>query len=162
MVDVKEQRVCIKFAKTHQMIKQAFGDDALGQTQTYDWFNRFKNGRTSIDDDERSGRPSTGTTPENVAKVREVIREDRRRMIQDVCNILVLLYGTCQRILSDELDMRRIAAKFVPRLLTDDQKQRRLEVCMERKEQVRNGPDFLSKVVTGDESWIYAYDPKTK
>jgi hypothetical protein len=44
MVDVKEQRVCIKFcfklgksaAKTHQMIKQAFGDDALGQTQNYD------------------------------------------------------------------------------------------------------------------------------
>jgi hypothetical protein len=51
-VDTKEQRVCINFcfklgksvAKTHQMIKQAFGDDALGQTQTYDRFNRFKNG----------------------------------------------------------------------------------------------------------------------
>jgi hypothetical protein len=66
MVDVKERRVCIKFclklgksaAKTHQMIKQAFGDDALGQTQNYDWFNRFKNGRTSVDDDESSGRSS--------------------------------------------------------------------------------------------------------
>jgi hypothetical protein len=50
LVDVEERRVCIKFcfklgnsaAKTHQMIKQAFGDDALGQTQNYDWFNRFK------------------------------------------------------------------------------------------------------------------------
>jgi hypothetical protein len=48
MVDVKEQRVCIKFyfklgknaAKTHQMIKQGFGDDALGQTQNYDWFKK--------------------------------------------------------------------------------------------------------------------------
>jgi hypothetical protein len=63
MVDVKEQCVCIKFcfklgksaAKTHQNIKQEFGNDALDQTQTYDWFNRFKNGRTSVDDDERSG-----------------------------------------------------------------------------------------------------------
>jgi hypothetical protein len=55
--------------------------------------------------------------------------------------------------------MRPIAAKFVPRLLTDDQKQHRLEVCMELKEQVRSDPDFLSKVVTGDESWIYVYDP---
>jgi hypothetical protein len=52
MVDVKERCVCIKFcfklgksaAKTHQMIKQAFGDEALGQMQTYDCFNRFKNG----------------------------------------------------------------------------------------------------------------------
>jgi hypothetical protein len=33
---------------------------------------------------------------------------------------------------------------------------------MELKEQVRNDPDFLSKVVTGDESWIYGYDPETK
>jgi hypothetical protein len=39
------------------MIKQAFGDDALGHMQNYDWFNGFKNGRTSVDDDERSGRP---------------------------------------------------------------------------------------------------------
>jgi hypothetical protein len=46
--------------------------------------------------------------------------------------------------------MRRIAAKFVPRLLTDDQQQYRLEVSMELKEQVRNHRDFLSKVVTGD------------
>jgi hypothetical protein len=81
--------------------------------------------------------------PENVAKVCEVICEDRRRTIHDVCNLLVLSYGTCQRILSDELNMRRIAAKFVPRLLSDDQKQHRLEVCMELKEQVRNDPDFL-------------------
>jgi outer membrane lipoprotein-sorting protein len=64
--------------------------------------------------------------------------------------------------LSDELNVRQIAAKFVPRLLTDDQKQHRLEVSMKRKEQVRNDPDFLSKVVIGDESWIYVYDPKTK
>jgi hypothetical protein len=58
--------------------------------------------------------------------------------------------------------MRRIAAKFVPKLLTDDQKQHRLDVCMELKEQVRNDRDFLSKVVTGDEIWIYGYDPETK
>jgi hypothetical protein len=51
-MDMKEQRVCIKFcfrlgksaAKSTQRIKQAFDDDALGQTQIYDWFNRFKNG----------------------------------------------------------------------------------------------------------------------
>jgi hypothetical protein len=85
MADLREQRVCIKFcfklgktaAETHQMLKQAFGDKSLGQTQTYDWYKRFKNGRTSTDDDDRSGRPSTGITPENVAKVRDLILQDR-------------------------------------------------------------------------------------
>jgi hypothetical protein len=100
MVDVKEQHACIKFcfklgksaAKTQQVIKQAPGDEALGQMQTCDWCNRIKNGRTSVDD-ERCGRPSTGTMPKNVAKVREVICEDHRRTIPDVCNILVVIWN---------------------------------------------------------------------
>jgi hypothetical protein len=65
MADLREQRVCIKFcfrlgkttAETHGMLKQAFGDNSLSQTQTYNWYKRFKNGRTSTDDDDRLGRP---------------------------------------------------------------------------------------------------------
>jgi hypothetical protein len=98
IVDVKEQRVRIKFyfklskrvAETQNMIKQAFGDDALAQPQIYNWFNRFKNGRMSVDDDERSGRTSIGIMAKYVAKVHEVIREDRRPTIHDVCNIVGL------------------------------------------------------------------------
>jgi hypothetical protein len=63
------------------MLKKAFGDNGLGQTQTYDWYKRFKYGRTSTDGDDRSGRPSTGTTPENVAKVRDLILQDRKLVI---------------------------------------------------------------------------------
>jgi hypothetical protein len=51
------------------MLKEAFGENALGLTQTYEWFRHFKNGRMSVDDDKWSGRPLTGTTTENVAKV---------------------------------------------------------------------------------------------
>jgi len=71
MTDVKEQRICIKFcfklgkmaSEAHRMLKEAFGDNALGQKQTYEWFKRFKSGRMSVEDEERSGRPSTGTRP---------------------------------------------------------------------------------------------------
>jgi hypothetical protein len=141
MTDVKEQRIFIKFcfklgkmaAETHKMLKEAFGDNALGLSQTQ-WFKRFKNGRMSVDD-ERSGRPSTGTTTENVAKVREAILEDRRRTIHDVCDIVKQSCGMCQQILLDELNMRLIAAKFVPRLLGNDQKEHRIAVCSELKEQ---------------------------
>jgi hypothetical protein len=55
MTDVKEQRICIKFcfklgkmaAETHKMLKEAFGDNALGQTETCEWFKRLKNGHAS-------------------------------------------------------------------------------------------------------------------
>ncbi|PNF21909.1 hypothetical protein B7P43_G03600 [Cryptotermes secundus] len=101
-------------AETHQMLKQAICENSLCQTQTYSWYKRFKNGRTSTDDDDRSGRPSTATKPENVAKVRDLILQDRRLTFQDLCNTLGLSYGTCQRILSEELNMRRIAGKKRP------------------------------------------------
>jgi hypothetical protein len=51
------------------MLKEAFGDNALGQTQTYKWFKCFKKGWMSVDDEECSQRPSTGTTTENTAKL---------------------------------------------------------------------------------------------
>ena len=54
---------------------------------------------------------------------------------------------------SVKLNMRQNAAKFVPRLLTNDQKQHQLEISTELKQQVRNDQHFLFKVVTGDESW---------
>jgi hypothetical protein len=84
MADVKEQRICIKFcfnlnktaAETHRMLKEAFGEEALSQTRTFEWFKRFKDGRESVYDRKYSGRKSTYTNPEMIAKVREVILED--------------------------------------------------------------------------------------
>jgi hypothetical protein len=70
------------------MLKEAFGDNAMSQSKTFLWYKRFKDGRTSVDDVELSGQPSTSTTPENIAKVHEAILADRRRTIHDVCEIV--------------------------------------------------------------------------
>ena len=77
MTDVKEQWICTKFCfklsktafETDTMLKEAFGDNTVGQTHTYKWFKHFKNGWMSVDDEQRSWRPLTRTTNENVAKV---------------------------------------------------------------------------------------------
>ena len=58
--------------------------------------------------------------------------------------------------------MQHVASKFVPRLLSVDQKQRRLDVCLDLKENSANDPSFLLTVITGDETWVYAYDLETK
>jgi histone-lysine N-methyltransferase SETMAR len=57
--------------------------------------------------------------------------------------------------------MRRISARFVPRLLSDDQKAHRVFVCRELKE-ARDDTNFISNVITGDETWLYGYDSETK
>jgi len=58
--------------------------------------------------------------------------------------------------------MRRVASKFVSRLLSIDQKQQRLDFCLDLKENASSDHSFLSNVITGDETWVYAYDPETK
>jgi hypothetical protein len=54
-----------------------------------------------------------------------------------------------QRILSEELKMKMIDAKFVPRLLQNELKQHRLKVCRELQQQLQEDLDVLSGIVTG-------------
>lgn len=170
MADVKEQQIFITAffklgktaAETHRLVKEAFGDNALGLIQTCEWFKHIKKGRISADDEERSGRTSTGTASENVAEVREAIPECRRRTIGNSYDIAKLSYGTCQQILPHELNMWRIAAKFMSRLPGSDQKQHRVAACSELKEQTGNHPNFASTIITGDGSLIYGFDLETK
>ena len=58
--------------------------------------------------------------------------------------------------------MRHISARFVPRLLSNNQKALRISVCRELKQQARDDPNFISNIITGDETWVYGYDPETK
>ena len=138
MAEVDEQRVCIKFCvrlgktgiETFEMLKQAFGDSCMSRNRTSEWFGRFKNGRTSTANDHRSGRPSTATTPSKVEQVRAAVNQDRRhRTLHDLCAEVWIGYGSCQRILIEQLNMHRIAAKFVPSVLTQDQKDIRVAIC---------------------------------
>jgi len=97
-----------------------------------------------------------------VGQVRAAVNQDRRRTIHDLCAEVGNGYGSCQRILTEQLNMHRIAANFVPRVLTEDQKDSRVAICQELKKTVINDPTLLFSVITGDESIIYAYDPETK
>ena len=123
---------------------------------------RFKTGRTSIDNDERSGRPVSSSTPEMIERVRQIIREDRRRTTDEVSMLVGISHGTCHKILTEDLKMRRVPSKFVPRLLSVDQKQQRLDVCLDLKENAANDASFLSNVITGDETSVYACHLETK
>jgi len=131
MVDFHEQRACIKFCfksgktatECYEMLKTAFGEQAMGCSQTFQWFSRFKAGRTSTDDNEHSGRPVSSSTPEMIERVHQIIREDRRHTIDEVSMLVGISHGTCHKILTEDLKMQHVASKFVPTLLSVDQKQ---------------------------------------
>ena len=81
--------------ETFEMLKIAFGKEAMCRTQTYYWWKRFKEGRNSVDDDPRSGRPSTSKTDDNVAKFREVIRSNRRLTVREVAEEVSISETAC-------------------------------------------------------------------
>jgi len=148
--------------ETLEMIQQGFGDQSLSRTQVFQWHAQFKTGRTSVDDDKHTGRPTSCTTPETVVRIQELIHQDRRWTIHDIAEEVGVGYGTCQLVLTEELGMHHVTAKFVSRILTADQKQQLVNVYTELRQLASDDETFLSRVITGDESWVYGYDPETK
>jgi transposase len=159
MTERVEQRYCIKFcqklgdtqSETIRKIQEAFGNDAMGVTQIKEWYNRFKNGRTSVESDQRTGRPSTSRNPDVINKVRSLTMEDRQLTVRETANDIGISDGSAHEILTDDLGMRRVAAKFVPKLLSCEQKELRLDVAQDMLE---CATDFQKTVITGDESWV--------
>lgn len=160
-------KFCVKlgksFTETLQMLRQAYGEQAMSRTQVYDWHRRFKNGEESVEDGRfRSGRPTTSRTDENIARVREVIRADRRQTIDEVASVVGISHGTCHAILTENLNMHRVCAHMVPKMLTSEQREERALRSGELIDMVDRDPDLLNRVITGDETWCYLYDPLPK
>ena len=99
------------------MLKQAYVEDCLSRTQCHEWYQRFKSGRTSIEDDPKSGRPRTSMDADHVEKVLAVIRKNRRLTVCEVAAEVGMCKISCHLILTEKRKIRRVAAKFVPRLL---------------------------------------------
>ena len=87
------------------------------------------------------------------------IDKDCRVSIKTISVQFDVSVGTVHVIIREELKMRKICAKFVPRVLRDYQKERRWHDSWEMVELINSDPAVLDALVTSGESWIYSYDP---
>jgi len=90
------------------------------------------------------------------------VRSNRRLTVREIaedCNISV---GSCHEILVEKLGMHRVAAKFVPQLMSQDQKDNRVTICQEFLDHANDDDMFTRQIITGDETWVYGYDVETK
>ena len=113
-------------------------------------------------DDERYGRSKEVRTPELIGQIKNFMDKDRRVSIETISAQFDVSVGTVHKIIREELKMRKICAKFVPRVLREDQIERRFRDSKEMVELINSDPAVLDALVTCDESWIYCYDPETK
>ncbi|XP_073527124.1 histone-lysine N-methyltransferase SETMAR-like [Phyllobates terribilis] len=147
----------------HSDLVETLGDSSPPYSTVARWAKEFKQGRTSTEDEHREGRPSTSLNEENVIKVEEVVLADRRVTIRHVAEVTGISYGSIQRILAKELHMRNVSAHWVPKMLTDEQKKKRVDISIANLEKFQaDKENFLSRFLTMDETWIHHFDPKTK
>ena len=81
-----EQQINLKFlvrlektpTEALKLLQEVYADDTMSRTRLFEWHRRFKEGKKEVEDDHRSRRPSTSRTDENVERVRQKVRNDRR------------------------------------------------------------------------------------
>ena len=113
-------------------------------------------------DDERFGRSKEVRTPELIGQIKNFMDNDRCVSIETIKAQFDVSVGSVQAIIREELKMQKICAKFVLRVLSEDQKERRCHDSREMVKLIYLDPAVLDVLVTCDESWIYCYDSETK
>ena len=115
-----------------------------------------------MESDPRSGRPSTSQKKEMIDQVCEKVLEDRRLTVQDIVAEVGISTGSVHSILTEDLNLRRVSAKFVPKLLTEQLKELRKEISEDMLDLANYDPEFIKTIITDDETWVFGNDPETK
>ncbi|UYV73296.1 hypothetical protein LAZ67_10002588 [Cordylochernes scorpioides] len=158
-----EQRICIKFcykigksaSETFDLLKLAFGNENVNKPTTFRWFSRFKNGMESMKDDKRVGRPILHRNPEKVSQISNLIKENPRIGLRDIEKETGISKSLVESIIKEDLQLKKTISKFVPKMLTIQQKENRVEVAKKMLEMVEEHPNWKEKVILGDETWVY-------
>jgi len=90
-----------------------------------------------------------------------VIQKDRRLGVRAVAEEVNLDKESVRRILREELNMSKVCAKMVPKLLSDEQKESHKELCLDLLQCIENEPDLLNSIITCDETWVFTHDLET-
>jgi hypothetical protein len=97
-----------------------------------------------------------------IGKVRSAALDNQRITIRELPDKLGLSFGSVQSILTEDLGMKHFSAKFVPNLLTVEQKEIRLAVARDLLQCADQDANFMKIIITGDEFRNNGYDPETK
>ncbi|GFN76157.1 histone-lysine N-methyltransferase SETMAR [Plakobranchus ocellatus] len=118
-----------KCSVIYREIVENYSEPAMSMTQVYQWCSWFKDGRTSLQDEPRSGRPNTANNDWNTARADELIKVDRRVKLKEISLKLDISKTNFYEIVHDKLGYRKISARWVPKMLSDEHKRQRAKSC---------------------------------
>jgi hypothetical protein len=108
-------------------------EDTLKRSTVFKWVQRYQVGRRNPRDHKRAKHPSTSRSDENINRAHSLMLSDRRMTVQMIADELQIGKTSTHSILTQDLEMRKICTKTVPKLLTPEQKLRRKQCCIDWK-----------------------------
>ena len=119
---ISEQRVYCKIrahigfppTEIHADLQKVYGNGALKYATVCNWVLRFNDGRESIENDPRVGRPVSVLTEKNVATVKTLIEEDARYTMQEIEELSGIHSSSVLKILHNDLGYVRSARAVCP------------------------------------------------
>ncbi len=168
-----KQQAVIKFMVTQDKspiqcwrdLLAVYGNRGLGKTRVHHWHKLFKliGVTTPTADKPHMGRMKSAHVQKNIDLICDLLEDDRRKT---VCELVIqsgLSHGTVYCIIHKDLNFSRICAKFIPRLLTPLQMDHCVTLAAENLALLDSGGRiFMERIISGDETWLYCFDPQTK
>lgn len=139
----------------------AFGDKAMSRAQVYDIVKKVKNGE-NMEDNRGKAINKFVRTEEMINNVRRFIEEDRRVDVAHLASVFEVSTGTIFNILHDDLGLVKKSARWVPKLLSKEQKDTRVACSRELKKMIEDDPSSLTRIVTMDETMVSLFTPERK
>ena len=141
-----------------------YGPQTISMRTGFRWVKVFKAGEFSVEHDTRPGRPKTSVTKANIAAVNIVVEQDARLSVKDIVSCTCISEGSVQTVLKfKRLDLRKVCARWVPHLLTEEQKTQRLKCARELLKTYKGcNSRVISNLLTGDEIWMHMSEPQRR
>jgi len=167
----EEQRVFIRFfhlrglkpIEIHQQLSEACNDGVMDVKNVRSWVRQFKKSRASCENKPKEPRPRTSRSEDMTARVEQMVMEDRRLTVKQIIANAGISVGSVDTILHDDLKMRNVSARWVPRMLTDENKASRVAMCQAKLSRDKGmNSAFFSSIVTMDETWMPMFNSENK
>ena len=146
-----------------RQLQDRYGSSAPCRATIYNWIREVKRGDRELLDRSKSGRPPSIVTDPNIDKVQEVIASQPGISCLVISERLKIGKRSVWTILKDHLCMDKMNSRWVPKHLSDSQREARVDSCKEVLRQwISKWDELVDRIVTGDETWCLLENPHNR
>jgi len=101
----------VKRIEIHRRMEVQYGDACLSLQQVYEWSRKFLNGVSSVTDSPRPGQAHRIVTPEAIAAVEAIVKENHRVTVHEIAAHLDMIHGSAHHNVHDVLQFHKVSAR---------------------------------------------------